>query len=272
MELGSSNAFWRLAEAHYRFLGLWPGFVERRAYGARLVGNRLTPAPFRNHTALVRSRPHQVAPLIHEVRHFYQAIGALPAFQLDPETAPAGFAEHLLAAGFRKHVEEAWMVWDRQQAGQGQPNPAAQVEQVGTESSQEAIQAYIDCYNISFRAPPHTWAGFGQSFRGVLGHPSGIHYLGRIAGEPAGAVSLFAEDGLGCVYNVGTFPAFRGQGIATTLLLRLIEDAARLGVHTLYLQAVHHGPAQPLYARLGFRTHWLRGWYLPDAPGGIWSA
>jgi hypothetical protein len=39
----------------------------------------------------------------------------------------------------------------------------------------------------------------------------------------------------------------------------------------LMLQTLHHGPAQPIYERAGFRTHFVRNWYLPAAPGGIWS-
>ena len=61
------------------------------------------------------------------------------------------------------------------------------------------------------------------------------------------------------------------QGIATSLLLHLIAEARRLEVYTLFLQAVHHGPAQPLYSRLGFQTAFVRAWYLPDVPGGIWT-
>jgi ribosomal protein S18 acetylase RimI-like enzyme len=113
--------------------------------------------------------------------------------------------------------------------------------------------------------------GFGESFRGVLSEPTAIHYLARVDGEAAGALSLFFRAGYGCVYNVGTFQQYRGRGIDTTLLLQLIEDAAHLGVDTLFLQALHHGPAQPLYQRVGFRTRFVRQWYLPDAPGGIWS-
>jgi GNAT superfamily N-acetyltransferase len=105
----------------------------------------------------------------------------------------------------------------------------------------------------------------------VIAHPAGLHLLARIDGMPAGACSLFAEAGMGCVYNVGAFPAYRGQGVATTLLRRLAEEAQARGVTTLFLQAVHQGPAQPLYRRMGYVTRLLRGWYLPDAPGGIWS-
>jgi GNAT superfamily N-acetyltransferase len=261
----------QLGDAHYTFLSLWPGYVRTQTCGTALIGNRLIPIPFRNHATFVRTRHEQVDTLIHAVREFYAGLGAVPAFQLDPETAPEDFAVSLVASGFFKQVEEAWMVFDPQCAGNASANPEVEIGQIEAHSSDEAIRAYIDCYNVSFRSPSHVQAGFGESFRGVLSHAAGIHYLARVRGEPASSMSLFFMDGLGCAYNVGTFPAFRGRGIAATLLLRLIQDATALGIHTLFLQAVEQGPAQPLYERIGFRTQFVRAWFLPQAPGGIWS-
>jgi GNAT superfamily N-acetyltransferase len=240
-------------------------------WGATLIGNHLIPIPFRNHATFVRTPHEQVDNLIHTVQAFYSDLGAAPAFQLDPETAPEDFAVTLDSFGFFKQAEEAWMVFDRRSAGDTNANPEVEIEQIEANGSNEAIQAYIDCYNISFRSPAHVLAGFGDSFRGVLPQPAAIHYLGRVRREPAGSMSLFFKHDLGCVYNVGTFPAFRGRGVAATLLLRLISDATRLGIHTLFLQAVQDGPAQPLYQRVGFRTQFVRAWFLPHAPGGIWS-
>jgi ribosomal protein S18 acetylase RimI-like enzyme len=262
----------RLGEAHYDFLSQWPGYVREHMFGAALIGNRLIPIPFRSHATFVRTSRERVDILLHAVWEFCTELGAIPAFQLDPETAPDDFAVSLVASGFFKQVEEAWMVFGRQYAENVSPNPDVEVEYIKARSSDATIQAYIDCYNVSFHSPPHVQAGFAESFRGVLTQPTSIHYLGRVMGEPAGSMTLSFKDDLGCVYNVGTFPEFRGRGVAATLLLRLIEDATRLGVDTLFLQAVQKGPAQPLYERVGFRTHFLRAWYLPQAPGGIWSA
>lgn len=271
MERQRHELIYQLGDAHYEFLSLWPGAVQRKTNAATLVGNGLTPIPFRNHATFVRVQPEQIASLIAEVQAFYSALGAIPAFQLDPQTEPADFTEYLSRAGYRQQAEEAWMVFDRDHAGQEAANPAVQVERLDARSGEDAIQAYVDCYTLNFRTPPPAVAGFGESFRGVLSQPAAIHYLARVEGEVAGALSLFFKDGFGCVYNVGTFQSFRGRGIATTLLLQLVDDAAHLGVHILFLQALHHGPAQPLYQRVGFRTRFVRPWYLPDAPGGIWS-
>lgn len=260
-----------LCEAHYNFLSLWPGSVREEYAGAALIGNRLISIPFRSHVALVRSRSEDVPALIERANTFYEDIGAPSAFQLDPETTPANLPQSLSNAGYIKQTEEVWMLCPLNEAPLTPPPAHVIIAQVTPDSPDALIQAYIDSYNISFRAPAHVHSGFGESFRGVLPHPAGLHYVGLLDGKPAGALSLFFENGLGGVYNVGTFPAYRGQGVASALLLHLLVVARRLGLEQLMLQTLHHGPAQPIYERSGFRTHFVRNWYLPAAPGGIWS-
>jgi GNAT superfamily N-acetyltransferase len=262
---------YELGNAHYHFLGLWPGYVRVDLEGATFVSNRLISAPFRNHATFVQASEEQAEVIIAAAGDFYRRLGCLPAFQLDPVTRPATFPQQLIEHGFRKQAEETWMVLEAQPANFLKPDDLLHIHILRTDSEPALIQAYIDCYNVCFRMTPTAGAGFGESFRGVLPHPAGIHYVATLAGAPVSAMSLFSAHGLACVYNVSTFPAYRGRGIAAALLQRLIYDSSLLGNHILFLQAVHHGPAQPLYERMGFRTHFVRDWYLPDAPGGIWS-
>jgi GNAT superfamily N-acetyltransferase len=265
------NEIEQLCEAHYRFMSLWPGSVREDWAGAAWIGNRLLPVPFRNHIALVRSQPQEVVALIERASSFYEQWGAQPAFQLDAATTPVDLPETLKSSGYIKQTEEVWMLCEVAERPTV-PSPTHVVVAMLTPDSPETwIQAYIDCYNTNFRTPVHTHAGFGTSFRGVLPHPSGIHCLALVDGQPAGAVSLIHEAGLGGVYNVGTFPAFRGQGVATALLLNLLTIARQAEITQLLLQTLHHGPAQPIYERVGFHTRFVRDWYLLKAPGGIWS-
>ena len=260
-----------ICEAHYRFLSLWPDFVREDWRGAALIGNALVPIPFRNHVALVRSQPQDADALIQRASTFFRALGAPPAFQLDSATTPPDLPARLVKAGYSKQTEEVWMLCPMDSTPAASLPSHVEIKQLTPDSPAAWIQAYVDCYNISFRAPDHVHKGFGESFRNVLPNPAGLHFIGMVAGEPAGAVTLFHEGEWGGVYNVGTFPTQRGQGVASTLLLTLLNVARHLGLKQLLLQTLHHGPAQPIYERVGFRTHFVRDWYLPIAPGGIWS-
>jgi GNAT superfamily N-acetyltransferase len=57
---------------------------------------------------------------------------------------------------------------------------------------------------------------------------------------------------IGTLYNVLTYPDYRRQGIATKLILALIEETKRRQVSALKLSATRDG--HPLYEKLGFYT------------------
>lgn len=260
-----------LCEAHYHFLSLWPGYVREEYAGAAFTGNRLIAMPFRNHVALVRSQPDDVTALMRHATDFYTSLGVLPAFQLDRETTPHDLPAALARNGYAKQNEEIWMLMGLAEGAPVPPAPHITIEQLTPSSPETSIQAYIECFTVSFRVPSHSHRSFGESFRGVLPHPSTLHFLGWIEGQPAGALTLIHDGQVGGVYNVGTFPAMRGQGVATALLHHTVTVARTLGLARLMLQTLHHGPAQPIYERVGFRPHFVRDWYLPGAPKGIWS-
>ena len=260
-----------LCEAHYHFLSLWPGYVREEYAGAAFTGNRLIAMPFRNHVALVRSQPDDAAALIDHANDFYGALGVLPAFQLDRETTPHDLPAALVRSGYAKQNEEIWMVMGLAESVDVPLTHPLTIEQLTPSSPDVWIQAYTESFTVNFRVPSHSHRSFGESFRGVLSQPSMLHFLGLMAGEPAGALTLIHVGQGGGVYNVGTFPAMRGQGVATALLQHTVKVARTLGLARLMLQTLHHGPAQPIYERIGFRPHFVRDWYLPGAPKGIWS-
>lgn len=53
------------------------------------------------------------------------------------------------------------------------------------------------------------------------------------------------------IVSMFTNPEFRGQGIATTLLTRLVAEAESRGCHKILLRATEMG--RPVYERFGFR-------------------
>ena len=55
---------------------------------------------------------------------------------------------------------------------------------------------------------------------------------------------------VGTVYNVFTYPQYRGKGIATKVMTELLSEAKLLGVAAVDLMATEKG--KPLYEKLGF--------------------
>lgn len=260
-----------LGEAHYYFLSQWPGYVRENFAGATLIGNRQIAMPFRNHVALVRSTWADAPRLIARATDFYRDLNVPPAFQLDRSTTPAELPDLLIDSGYVKQTEEVWMTCAVEGAPASPVISSLVIEPITPASPDTWINAYIHCFNTNFGVPEPSQSGFGASFRGVLTNANARHFVAFSEGEAAGALSLFHNGKVGGIYNVGTFPAFRGRGIATTLLHYLLYVARQLELTSLILQTRHRGPAQPIYERVGFRVRFVRDWYLPEAPRGIWS-
>ncbi|MBU3113666.1 GNAT family N-acetyltransferase [Clostridium lacusfryxellense] len=57
---------------------------------------------------------------------------------------------------------------------------------------------------------------------------------------------------VGTVYNVFTYPQYRGKGIATKVMTELLSESKLLGVAAVDLMSTEKG--KPLYGTLGFRV------------------
>ena len=86
----------------------------------------------------------------------------------------------------------------------------------------------------------------------VLGVPYMRHYLGWLGGEPVGTTSLVLTGSVAGIWNVGTLPEYRRQGIAAEIVRHALADAATLGYANSMLLSSNLGLR--LYERLGYRT------------------
>ena len=89
------------------------------------------------------------------------------------------------------------------------------------------------------------------TFIGVLAEIDGTAvsaaYL-SISEKPANP--RFITGVTGVLMNVLTYPAYRGRGIATRVIQRLMDEARQSGVRAIDLSATESG--KPLYEKLGF--------------------
>lgn len=75
-------------------------------------------------------------------------------------------------------------------------------------------------------------------------------YLLRVDGDPAAVTLVLRSGPVTGIYAVATKPAYRGRGLASTLLAQARRDAAG---GRLTLQVVEGSDAERLYLKLGFR-------------------
>jgi GNAT superfamily N-acetyltransferase len=76
-------------------------------------------------------------------------------------------------------------------------------------------------------------------------------YVLRVDGDPASVTLVLRTDAVFAVYAVATKAAYRGRGLASTLLAQARRDA--IGGR-LTLQVVEGSDAARLYLQLGFRA------------------
>jgi GNAT superfamily N-acetyltransferase len=78
------------------------------------------------------------------------------------------------------------------------------------------------------------------------------HYLGWIENTPVATATLVLSGRVAGIWNVGTLPEYRRQGVAAAIVRHILSDARSLGFQASMLLASNDG--LPLYERLGYQT------------------
>lgn len=79
-----------------------------------------------------------------------------------------------------------------------------------------------------------------------------MHYITYIGSEAAACATIARCGAMAGIWNVGTRYKFRRQGIASAIMITLLDDLRREGCPRTMLMASPAG--QPLYHQLGYRT------------------
>lgn len=107
------------------------------------------------------------------------------------------------------------------------------------------------------------WQRFLQS------NPEGCFVAEATGGVCGTAASIVYKSGLAWIGMVLVDPKFRGRGIGTRLLNRVIEHLDARHIPTIKLDATPQG--KPIYERLGFVAEFeIERWALQRPPGARW--
>jgi GNAT superfamily N-acetyltransferase len=243
-----------LWEENQEYLKQRLGVSDAAHFGARWVLMPEVPFPKFNHVSMVRVKPEQVEGLLRATRTFFRGQG-LPVASLlvTPATTPSNLGAVLFRLGYKSETNPV-MIWD------GTPLPAPNGEVLIEVATRERAALVFDLIRRTFfpTALQHTLA---NARRGVdLSYQiTATNYVAYYRGVPVGVGMLFVHGEMAGIYNMATLPEFRGRGVATALMHRLIADAGRLGCTLVGLTPTVMG--RPLYEHLGFRVAYLEQYF-----------
>ena len=133
-------------------------------------------------------------------------------------------------------------------------NPAVRIERV----SQDEIDTFSTVLMKSYEMPPALFPValpiLHETITRALDHEGVMLYLASLGSRAVGVLYLFAEEGVGGIYNVGVLPESRKQGAARALMLRAIEDSRATRLSTLCLQTRAESFQERFYRELGFEV------------------
>lgn len=120
--------------------------------------------------------------------------------------------------------------------------------------TEEDVEPLSAIESASFSMP---WSA--EDFAALLTRDYCVYYVAEVDGEVAGCCGMTNICNEGNIDNVVVAEKFRGQGIATALLERLLEEGDSLGVTAYTLEVrVSNAPAIHVYEKLGFVSEGIR--------------
>jgi ribosomal protein S18 acetylase RimI-like enzyme len=92
----------------------------------------------------------------------------------------------------------------------------------------------------------------GKADRLVAAAGNARHFAAVVGGVPVSSSDLYSDGHTAQIEDVGTLPDHRGQGHASAVVMRALEEARAMGHEFVFLTADARDWPKELYRRLGF--------------------
>jgi len=216
--------------------------------------------PLFNFVVRPRFTDRNVDERIRQVKEYFRLRDLPFLFFVHPSSAPPNLRERLEASGFRLGGSQDGMALLRVNSNV-RINPGVQVE---VASTPQAIRAAGNICASVFQLPDIVSHYMTEVLMSSLEDPAVTVYLARVQGIPAATCTLVVMCGGAGLYNVATLSDYRGRGVASTLLLKVVQDARALGQEII---VGHVGPeAARFYWNFGFSTYFKIWVYTLSRP------
>ena len=216
--------------------------------------------PILNSVLLTNLAPESVSEAISQVQAHFKTRRVTMCWCTGPLTRPVELGKYLEAQGFSFAMESPGMAVDLQKINEEVSTPK-DLEIVRVENLQ-LLQKWSYVNQIGYNFSNEVGKAYSDLLAGLgFDQPAIGYYLALLKGETVASAIVCLSAGIAGIYNVVTLPAVRGQGIGSSLVLKILQDARAAGYRVAALQSSEI--AFNVYRQLGFeqycsyeRYHW----------------
>lgn len=201
-----------------------------------------------------------VLPLAAKLSHcvdFYQQRRLPCLFRITPFSQPRNLDAELAAADFDAHQDTRVMTVALSEGARSVAQSAAQSVNVEQFTAAFCTLHGLDSAKASAERERYTRGADRSAF------------VVQFAGDtPVACGSLALEGKLAGIFGMVTAVEYRGRGIATAIVAKLLDDARAAGAEMAYLQVeADNAPARRAYSKFGFKDCYAY-WYRAAADNG----
>jgi len=237
---------------------LWSEMVELKG-GRLFTHHEFLDDPLFNHVTGLNVKAKDIDVFIENILTEFRRRSVLqPAFYVSTLSRPRNTGKILESKGFRLYdLMYIMSLKSRVKSSSRKSNHQLVIEPVNKETIKIWAQVYARAFDIEGNALP-TIIKCSQN---ALTSKSANLYIGYVKKEPVAVGALYSQDRLSGIYCLGTLESLRGQGIANTMLSRLIDDSFSLGSKDVCLQTLHNDGVKEFYLKRGFSIDLTRKIY-----------
>lgn len=210
-----------------------------------------------NH-AVILQEADDLEEKIAKTEHFYREKGKSPAFYFPVFKSLEGVLSALRERAFKEVFTDAWMFHTGEELQDG--NPEVELQKV---SSKSQMEEFVDLFYRSHTADlDDPYAGlseeYGKQLREKFGRDFdgfGVqHFVVQLGDESVGHVTFVENGEMAAIYNLGTIPDQRGQGIATAVLRKTVQKLEERDADLIFLQTEEGSRNEDFFSSRSFET------------------
>jgi N-acetylglutamate synthase-like GNAT family acetyltransferase len=212
---------------------------------------------FWNH-AVILQNVDNIQRNIVALEKFYGEKGKSPAFYLPLIEPVKDIQGSLRQEGFEKSFTDAWMFYTGEELPEG--NEDVEMEEVRSDGEMER---FVDLFYQSHAAGlDDPYAGlckqygeqlkkkFSRDFAGFTVR----HFIAKLNGGSVGHITTVDNQETAAIYNLGTIPDCRGEGIATATLRETVEKLKISDLDQIFLQTEKGSKNEDFFDGRAFET------------------